>query len=204
MKRIIIHGLKPEYRSFVAAVQGWPTQPSLNEFENLLASQEALAKQFGSLSVGVTSKTEDEALYVERSKGKHKAGNKQKGWNKYGDKNKRHDRDDKKSSNQGREEASGDRKQQTNGKYFPYKCHRCGRKGHMAKNCRVKQDDEGNAATVEQEEGWDVEALVAQTEEVTACAVTNEHQKNKLDDWIIDSGCSNHLTGVKRIDFKIL
>ena len=23
MKRIIIHGLKPEFRSFVAAIQGW-------------------------------------------------------------------------------------------------------------------------------------------------------------------------------------
>ncbi|XP_050123679.1 uncharacterized protein LOC126601007 [Malus sylvestris] len=25
MKRIIIHGLRPEYRGFVAAIQGWPT-----------------------------------------------------------------------------------------------------------------------------------------------------------------------------------
>ena len=47
IKRIIIHGLRPEYRGFVAAVQGWPTQPSLVEFENLLADQEALAKQMG-------------------------------------------------------------------------------------------------------------------------------------------------------------
>ncbi|XP_021991136.1 uncharacterized protein LOC110887883 [Helianthus annuus] len=42
MKRILIFGLKPEYRTFVAAIQGWPTQPSLVEFENLLAAQEAL------------------------------------------------------------------------------------------------------------------------------------------------------------------
>ncbi len=58
MKRIIIHGLRPEYRGFVAAVQGWPTQPSLVEFENLLASQEALAKQIG----GISLKGEKEAL----------------------------------------------------------------------------------------------------------------------------------------------
>ncbi|KAF9665349.1 hypothetical protein SADUNF_Sadunf16G0113500 [Salix dunnii] len=44
MKRIIIHGLRPDFRSFVAAVQGWQTQPSLDEFKNLLAGQEALAK----------------------------------------------------------------------------------------------------------------------------------------------------------------
>ena len=40
MKRIIIHGLRSEYRGFVAALQGWATPPSLVEFENLLARQE--------------------------------------------------------------------------------------------------------------------------------------------------------------------
>ncbi|XP_076928471.1 uncharacterized protein LOC143592443 [Bidens hawaiensis] len=35
MKRIIIHGLKPKFRSYVAAIQGCPTQPTLVEFENL-------------------------------------------------------------------------------------------------------------------------------------------------------------------------
>ena len=45
MRRIIIHGLRLEYRSFVAAIQGWPIQPSLVELENLLANQEALIKQ---------------------------------------------------------------------------------------------------------------------------------------------------------------
>lgn len=52
----------------------------------------------------------------------------------------------------------------------------------MAKNCLMKQVDEGNTATVEHEEGWDFKALVAQTEEVMACSVTTEHHKNKLDD----------------------
>nr|GEW18524.1 hypothetical protein VITISV_003097 [Tanacetum cinerariifolium] len=59
MKRIIIHGLKPEFRSYVAAIQGWQNQPSLVEFENLLASQEALIKQMGGVSNG-TSNGEDE------------------------------------------------------------------------------------------------------------------------------------------------
>lgn len=43
IKIIIIHSLRPEYRGFVTAVQGWLTQPSLIEFENLPADQEALA-----------------------------------------------------------------------------------------------------------------------------------------------------------------
>ncbi|XP_076919398.1 uncharacterized protein LOC143580187 [Bidens hawaiensis] len=68
LKRIIIHGLKAEFRSFVATVQGWPTQPSLGEFENLLASQESLAKQMGCLSTGSSSKSKVEALYVGKGK----------------------------------------------------------------------------------------------------------------------------------------
>ncbi|RVW91817.1 Retrovirus-related Pol polyprotein from transposon TNT 1-94 [Vitis vinifera] len=64
MKRIIIHGLRPKFRGFVAAVQGWQNQPSLVEFENLLAGQEALAKQMG----GVSLKGEEEALYAHKGK----------------------------------------------------------------------------------------------------------------------------------------
>lgn len=69
MKRIIIHGLKPEFISFVAAVQGWATQPSLVEFENLLAGQEALVKQMSGDSI----KTDEEALYAEKGKGKYRS-----------------------------------------------------------------------------------------------------------------------------------
>ena len=59
MRRIIIHGLRLEYRSFVAAIQGWPIQPSLVELENLLADQEALVKQM----VGVSLKSDEEVLF---------------------------------------------------------------------------------------------------------------------------------------------
>ncbi|KAA8546714.1 hypothetical protein F0562_003149 [Nyssa sinensis] len=62
MKRIIIHGLRPKFKGFVAAVQGWKNQPSLVEFENLLVGQEALAKQMG----GVSLKGEEEALYAHK------------------------------------------------------------------------------------------------------------------------------------------
>ena len=44
MKRIVIHGLRSEYKGFITTVQEWENQPSLVEFENLLAGQEALAK----------------------------------------------------------------------------------------------------------------------------------------------------------------
>lgn len=35
MRRIIIHGLKPEYKSFIAAA----AQPSLIDLENMFANQ---------------------------------------------------------------------------------------------------------------------------------------------------------------------
>nr|KAJ0222692.1 hypothetical protein LSAT_V11C200067230 [Lactuca sativa] len=63
MKRIIIHGLRLEYRSFVNSIQ-----PSLVEFENLLYSQEAMSKQMG----GITLKSEEEALYTSKSQGNFK------------------------------------------------------------------------------------------------------------------------------------
>jgi hypothetical protein len=65
MKRIIIHGLRPEYSGFIAAVRGWPNQPSLVELENLLVNQEELAKQMGS----ITEKEEEEALFTSKKKG---------------------------------------------------------------------------------------------------------------------------------------
>ncbi|KAJ0112855.1 hypothetical protein Patl1_01721 [Pistacia atlantica] len=70
-KRIIIHGLRPEYRGFVIPIQGWPTQPSLVEFENLLAYQVAMAKQMG----GVLLKGEEEAPYTSKSRGTFKRYN---------------------------------------------------------------------------------------------------------------------------------
>ncbi|KAE8689992.1 tir-nbs resistance protein [Hibiscus syriacus] len=127
IKRIIVHGLRPEYRGFVAAVQGWPTQPSLVEFENLLAGQEAMAKQMG----GVSLKGEEEALYTSKSRGTFQryTGN---GSKKDGDK--------------------------------------------------------------ESEDGWDAEALFATEEEELALTVTTPERIDYKNDWIVDSGCSNHMT----------
>ncbi|KAJ0033977.1 hypothetical protein Pint_26103 [Pistacia integerrima] len=44
--------------------QGWSTQPSLVEFENLLAGHETMAKQIA----GVSLKGEEEAFYINKSK----------------------------------------------------------------------------------------------------------------------------------------
>ncbi|XP_076883952.1 uncharacterized protein LOC143532937 [Bidens hawaiensis] len=73
MKRILIHGLKPEYHSFIAAIQGWQNQPTIGEFENLLGSQEALTKQLSESHVSAPVKSEEEALYAERGRGRSQA-----------------------------------------------------------------------------------------------------------------------------------
>ena len=64
MKRIIIHSLRLEFWSFVTAVQGWPTQPTIAEFENLCANQEAINKQMSRGSI----KNDEEALFTDKKR----------------------------------------------------------------------------------------------------------------------------------------
>lgn len=189
MKRIIIHGLRPEYRSFVTAVQGWPTQPSLVEFENLLASQEAIAKQMG----GVTLKKEDEALYASKNRINFKPP--AKGGYKNGDKG---------NSHQGTTQSWRAQKninKSFQGKRFEGNCYNCGKKGHMSKDCWSKKKSvESNVATSkkEMEDEWDAEVLCAIEEyELALMAMTEDHIDYE-NDWIVDSGCSNHMTGDQR------
>jgi hypothetical protein len=66
MRRILINELKPEYNGFMAAIQGWPTQPTLLELENMLANQEALVKQMAEVSL----KQEEEALFSNQRMGR--------------------------------------------------------------------------------------------------------------------------------------
>ncbi|KAA0037350.1 Integrase, catalytic core [Cucumis melo var. makuwa] len=66
MRRIIIHGLKSEYRSFIAAIQGWAVQPSLIDLESMLASQEALAKQISEVTI---KSNNGEALFSGQRRG---------------------------------------------------------------------------------------------------------------------------------------
>ncbi|KAE8720906.1 tir-nbs resistance protein [Hibiscus syriacus] len=191
IKRIIVHGLRPEYRGFVTAVQGWPTQPSLVEFENLLAGQEAMAKQMG----GVSLKGEEEALYTSKSRdtfqwytgiGSKKDGDKVKNY-----------------QGKGGPHSGGASKNRGNSRKFDGKCYNCGKMGHMAKDCWTKKKPvESNTATSSSkeysEDDWDTEALFAKEEEELALTVTTPERIDYKNDWIVDSGCSNHMTGDKQ------
>ena len=125
MRRIIIHGLRLGYRSFVLAIQGWPVQPSLVELENLLTNQEALVKQM----VGVSLKSEKEALFSSQYKDQPK-----KRFN-TGSKNRNNkDREDKESSQDGGAQGSRNNyeRQSIGYKNRNVKCFKCGKMGHFA------------------------------------------------------------------------
>jgi len=59
MRRIIIHGLRPDYHGYIVGVRGWQTQPTLLELKGLSAVQETLIKQMARFSI----KNEDKALF---------------------------------------------------------------------------------------------------------------------------------------------
>ncbi|XP_077237257.1 uncharacterized protein LOC143878926 [Tasmannia lanceolata] len=169
MKRHIIRGLKREYLPYVTSIQGWDRQPSLVEFENLLASQESLARQMASCSI---SGSEGEALFSSNKKPSNKYKEKKNIPSKGGD--------------EGGSSVMG------NGNRKGIKCYRCGKLGHIQKNCRVKLKDDNVAENVDDrknEEDWG-RCFMAETTTVGALASINFE-----DDWIVDSGCGHHLTG---------
>ncbi|KAK1406718.1 hypothetical protein QVD17_38326 [Tagetes erecta] len=150
----------------------------------------------GSLSTGSSSKSEVEALFVGKGKGRFRAGQSQ-GSSRLREKNKSHEQHERNNKETEKKDTGNGRPSRPFGRRFPHNCYNCGRRGHMAKNCRSPPMEESNVATTQNEEGWDAEAFVAQTEEVYAFTATTERKGNRLDEWIVDSGCSNHMTGDK-------
>ncbi|KAJ4978478.1 hypothetical protein NE237_009258 [Protea cynaroides] len=85
-----------------------------------------------------------------------------------------------------------------NSKKFEGKCYNYGKKGHIAEACwSKKRTVESNAATSKSEEEWDAEALFAAEDEELALTAITYKEIDYEKDWIVDSGCSNHMTGDK-------
>ncbi|CAL5423196.1 unnamed protein product [Camellia sinensis] len=163
------------------------TSISLAEFLNALQAQEQrrLIRQEGFVEGALKAKLQIQ----DKSKGKKKKGNKDnssKGNAEAGD-----------SNNKGGTYPQCQHCKKTNHPQSKcwwrpdIKCRKCNQLGHIEKVCRSKQQQEGEAKMVDQQE--EEHLFVASC---YASKSSNEH-------WLVDSGCTNHMTYDKEL-FKEL
>ncbi|KAK1371141.1 CCHC-type domain-containing protein [Heracleum sosnowskyi] len=184
MRRFLIHGLKKEFIPFVTSIQGWAVQPSVEELESLLSNQEALAKQMGR-SVETESALFTKGKYYKKHGSFVNKGNPVSG------------------------KLSGDNSQNPN----PIECYRCGKTGHIKKNCRVKlskvnvanEKEKTEQSEPKEEIKWEqcftVEVRDNKAESEPVPVFYNHSNDTK--EWILDSGCSHHVTGDESVFTKL-
>ncbi|GFS38668.1 hypothetical protein Acr_00g0058830 [Actinidia rufa] len=89
------------------------------------------------------------------------------------------------------------------------KYYNCGKKGHFQKNCWFKKKSAEDCSKDEidfdeppKQSNMGIEevaasSVVIEKSETALIVVSNRRAINYKDDWIVDSGCSNHMTGDK-------
>ncbi|KAH7667285.1 RNA-directed DNA polymerase protein [Dioscorea alata] len=84
-------------------------------------------------------------------------------------------------------------------------CHLCKKYGHIKANCWFKEKpaDKGASLVVEKKEKETSNLFLAHSEGETSASSFILHSNSEKNDvnmvWIIDSGCLNHMTGVKEM-----
>lgn len=126
-------------------------------------------------------KTDEEALYAKKGKGKYRSQSSQH-YKKSSDKTRNYESGKNTRKFEKREPSEDKQKNHRFNKRFPFKCHNCGCKGHMARNCRSEQLEEGNVAASQEEEAWDAEALYEQVKDEVAFSATAENSEDSLDE----------------------
>ncbi|KAJ4836790.1 hypothetical protein Tsubulata_004710 [Turnera subulata] len=170
-RRFLIRGLRKKYTLFATSIQGWANRPTIEELESLVANQVALARQMAK------NFTPDAPLF---SKGKQN-----KNYSTGGSK------DAAKSSNAERNTGGNFQNKQ------PIKCYRCDKLGHYKKNCRVKIAKANIACTSKggDEPKWEQCFTIKAIEQNSTHAFVSYASNAKKEEWIMDSGCSHHVTG---------
>ncbi|KAH0652926.1 hypothetical protein KY289_030604 [Solanum tuberosum] len=167
LRHYLIRGLKKEYDPFVTSIQGCLQQPSVEELENMLSNQEALAKEIAK------NLEYDNVLFYKGKPNKKNAST----WNK------------NKEEETSTEEGGNPHKTK--------KCYRCRKIGLIKKNCRVKLSKANVACTNEGDDQmkWEQYFSIQVVEPKIAQNFINYANNNKREEWIVDSGCSHHVTG---------